>query len=73
MDKNNDENFIYTLFLSEDTPTYSVRCENADGDLLCVLENLTDNRETAENFCRMLNSASVHPCHLDDIWEDYFY
>ncbi len=64
--------FGYKVFYNEKTSMYGICSEDEYKNKNEVIEDITDDKDVVEEFCEMLNSAEVHPCHFYDVYEDFF-
>ncbi len=64
--------FEYKIFYTDATLMYGICCFDESGCRVSVIDDITENRFVAEDFCQMLNSEKIYPCHFYDVYEDYF-
>ena len=43
----------------------------ADGRIIAVIPDISDNKDEVESLTRLLNELKVEPCHFEDVVEDY--
>ena len=53
--------------------SYSIFLVENVSDTVVSIEDVSENKNKAENFCSFLNRNNISPIHLHDVVEDYFY
>ena len=71
MNRNHKFNFVYAVIPDDNSTLYSVCCYDENEKAITIIDKI-GTRETAVKFCNFLNEGKVHPCHFEDIFEDYF-
>ncbi|MBE6756679.1 MAG: hypothetical protein E7555_09505 [Ruminococcaceae bacterium] len=64
--------FGYKVFCNEKTSMYGIYFEDENENKNEAIEDITAEKDVAEKFCEMLNSAEIHPYHFHDVYEDFF-
>ena len=65
-------NFHYSVFYTDKTLMYGILCSDENENIIDRIDDITQEADVVDDFCRMLNSAEVHPCHFYDVYEDFF-
>lgn len=71
MNKSQFFDFIYIAVPDEDCVFYSVCCYDENGTKIKEIDKVGE-KEVTENFCEFLNNGKVHPCHFEEVFDDYF-
>lgn len=71
MEQKYEVRFVYVAVPGNCSDFYSVCCRDEQGN---TINSITDvgTKEEAEAFALFLNEGEIHPCHFEDVFEDYF-
>ncbi len=64
--------FSYSVFYTDETQMYGIACSDEEGRIVDSIGDISREQVAVDDFCCMLNSAEIHPCHFYDVYEDYF-
>ncbi len=71
MNEKHNFNFVYAVIPDDNGTFYSVCCCDENGRKIKTIDAVGE-KEVTEKFCKFLNEGKVHPCHFEDIFDDYF-
>ncbi len=72
MSVKNEKGFKYLLTEGSETGFWSVKCVDESKNEINTIFDISDDYETVRNFCEMLNTEMISPCHFEEVFDDCF-